>query len=83
MVRLTLNPDAARGFNDAPAGMIRRINEALERLEKWPTVSGAKPLRGKLKGCYRLRCGDWRIVFRPVGETICVTAIDNRKDVYE
>ena len=78
-----LSHGAAAGFNGAPAGMIRRINDALERLEHWPEVSGAKPLRGKLKGCFRLRCGDRRIIFRPVGDDVVVIAIDNRRDVYE
>ena len=83
MARVVLNPEAIRGFNKAPTGMIRRINDALERLERWPEVSGAKPLRGKLKGCFRLRCGDWRIVFRPTGDDLIVIGIDNRRDVYE
>jgi mRNA interferase RelE/StbE len=83
MAKVILNPDAARGFEKAPTGMIRRINDALERLEKWPQVSGAKPLRGNLKGCFRLRCGDWRLVFRPVGGDLVVIAIDNRRDVYD
>jgi len=83
MAKVILAPAAARGFEKAPTGMIRRINDALERLEKWPALSGAKPLRGSFKGCFRLRCGDWRIVFRPVRDDLIVTAIDNRKDVYE
>lgn len=83
MANVVLLPHAAKQFSQTPIGMIRRINEALERLRSWPKVSGAKPLRGELKGCFRLRCGDWRIVFRPVGDDIRVVAIDNRKDVYE
>jgi mRNA-degrading endonuclease RelE of RelBE toxin-antitoxin system len=83
MANVILSPHAALGFEKAPTGLIRRINDALARLEKWPTVSGAKPLRGKLKGCFRLRSGDWRIVFRPVGDDVIVIAIDNRRDVYE
>jgi len=83
MAKVILNPEAASGFNKAPTGMIRRINDALERLKHWPRVSGAKPLRGDLKGCFRLRCGDWRIVFRPIGDDLVVIAIDNRRDVYE
>jgi mRNA-degrading endonuclease RelE of RelBE toxin-antitoxin system len=82
MVSLRLSSAAARGLSEAPTGMIRRLNEAMERLERWPQVSGAKPLRGRLKGCFRLRCGDWRIVFRPVGDELRIEAIDNRRDVY-
>jgi hypothetical protein len=36
MAKVSLSPEAARGFGEAPTGMIRRINNALERLEKWP-----------------------------------------------
>ena len=83
MAKVNLTPDAVSGFGKAPTGMIRRLNDALERLEKWPDVSGAKPLRGNLKGCFRLRSGDWRIVFRPAGDDVLVIAIDNRRDVYD
>lgn len=83
MANVSLSADAARGFGAAPTGMIRRINDALGRLEHWPDVSGAKPLRGNLKGCFRLRCGKWRIVFRPTGSDLVVIAIDNRRDVYK
>jgi mRNA-degrading endonuclease RelE of RelBE toxin-antitoxin system len=82
MATVTLSPDAAQGLSMAPTVMVRRINDALQRLEQWPKVSGAKPLRGNLKGCFRLRCGDWRIVFRAGGDDLFVIAIDNRRDVY-
>lgn len=78
-----MSPQAAQGLDRVPTGMIRRINEVLERLERWPKVSGAKPLRRKFKGCFRVRCGDWRIIFRPTGGDLVVIAVDNRRDVYE
>lgn len=46
-------------------------------------MSGAKPLRYRFKGCFRIRTGDYRIVFTVDGETIRVIYIDNRRDVYE
>lgn len=82
MAIVLLTPEAARQLNQVPGGMIRRINEVFERLERWPTVSGAKPLRGKLAGGFRIRSGDWRVPFRAAGETVTVFAIDNRRDVY-
>jgi len=63
--------------------VLSRINRAVERLANWPSVSGAKPLRGGLKGHYRLRVGDWRIVFTITGDVAVVTRIANRRDVYE
>jgi mRNA interferase RelE/StbE len=66
-----------------PAGMLPRVLKALDRLERWPNVSGAKPLRGDLVGHFRLRVGDWRIVFRVQGQDVIVVSVANRKDIYE
>jgi hypothetical protein len=50
----------------------------LERLRRWPAVSGAKPLTGDLAGKYRLRTGDYRIRFRV--ETTRILASDPAMD---
>jgi hypothetical protein len=36
----------------------------VDRLEKWPVVSGVKWLKGNLAGKARLRTGDYRLQFR-------------------
>lgn len=47
----------------------------------------AKPLQGNLKGRYRFRVGDYRVVFRvnPDGKlfVLYVLAVKHRKDVYD
>jgi mRNA-degrading endonuclease RelE of RelBE toxin-antitoxin system len=55
----------------------------VSRLEKWPDVSGVKSLRGNLAGWYRLRTGDYRLLFRVKGDTVAVEKIGHRKDFYE
>ena len=82
MATVLLTPDAQRQLAKLPGGMIRRVNDVLERLEAWPDVSGAKPLGGELAGSFRIRAGDWRVLFRVSGETVTVFAIENRRDVY-
>jgi mRNA-degrading endonuclease RelE of RelBE toxin-antitoxin system len=77
-----LTSEAQKQMTKLPGGMIRRVNEVFERLEKWPDLSGAKPLRGELADSFRIRAGDWRILFRAMGDTVTVFAIDNRRDVY-
>jgi mRNA interferase RelE/StbE len=64
-------------------GMLQRVLKGIARLEQWPNVSGAKPLRGELLGHYRLRVGDWRIVFRVEGPDALVVGVAHRKDIYE
>ena len=57
--------------------------DLLERLEKWPNVSGAKPLRGNLAGRYRLRTGDFRMQFRVAGDVVVIEQIGHRDGFYE
>jgi mRNA-degrading endonuclease RelE of RelBE toxin-antitoxin system len=60
-----------------------RMTRRLERLAKWPAVSGAKLLRGELAGYYRLRTGDYRLQFHVDGETVFVEKIGHRDGFYE
>jgi mRNA interferase RelE/StbE len=52
------------------------------RLGGGPARCG-EPLRRTLKGYWKLRVGDWRIVFKPAGKEIWIFAVIDRRDVYE
>lgn len=59
------------------------IAKAIEtRLGMEPEKYG-KPLRGSLKGYWKLRIGDIRIVFKIAGKEVWILGIINRKIVYE
>jgi len=83
MVTVALTPEAARGLEDLPLVMHARVLSLLERLAKWPALSGAKPLTGPLAGRYRLRTGDYRVQFRVEGHTVIVEKIGHRDRFYE
>ena len=53
-----------------------------ERLATRPEHFG-RPLRGSLKGYWKLRVGGYRIVFKLFKEKILVLAIVDRKTVYQ
>lgn len=82
---VTITPAAKIELDSVPLVIRNRINTIFARLVKWPAVSGAKPLRGELQGSYRIRTGDYRIVFTvsPDGQTIIVWKIGNRGTVYD
>jgi len=85
MFTVTVTTDAREQLLKLPLTIRVRISQVFERLEKWPDVSGAKPLRRGMKGSYRIRTGDYRVLFS-VNEprrTISVWKIGDRKDVYE
>ena len=83
MATVELTPEAAQQFDRLPRVIRARVNRLRARLERWPEVSGAKPLSGNLAGWYRLRTGDYRLRFRVQGETIIVDKIGHRKEFYE
>ena len=65
------------------ARLARRIADAtFNRLTTAPERYGT-PLKRNLKGYWKLRVGDQRIVFRIVGREVWIYAILNRKVVYD
>ncbi len=64
MAEVVITPDARAQAEELPGIIQLRMIELVRKLKNWPTVSGAKPLRGNLAGCYRLRTGDYRLQFR-------------------
>lgn len=67
MPRVTLTPAAARELEGLPLKIRLRMIALFERLERWPEVSGAKPLRGARAGSHRMRSGDYRLLFEVQG----------------
>lgn len=60
-----------------------RIRKAIEsRLMTSPHEYGLS-LRKNLKGYWKLRVGDYRVVFKIEGEIVYVLGIRHRKNVYE
>lgn len=82
MADVVLTPDAARELDDLPLTIHARVLEVLERLKRWPNVSGAKPLRGKLSGRWRIRTGDYRVQFLVSGKCVIVERIGHRDGFY-
>lgn len=60
-----------------------RIRNAIDtRLTSEPALYG-KPLRGTLAGYWKLRVGDWRVVYAIRGAEVIVFAIKHRSRVYD
>lgn len=60
-----------------------RISRAIEtRLTTEPQRYG-EPLRRTLKGYWKLRVGDYRVVFKVVKDEVWIFGIAHRREVYE
>jgi len=66
-----------------PANMRERLSRSIKtRLTSAPERYGA-PLRGSLRGYWKLRVGDYRAVFRVVGSEVWILAVLHRSKVYD
>jgi mRNA interferase RelE/StbE len=66
-----------------PLNVRERIAQAVQsRLTTAPERYGS-PLRGTLRGYWKLRVGDYRVVYRIVEEEVWILAIRHRRLVYE
>lgn len=65
------------------AKMKKRIKKAIEtRLATAPHLYG-EPLRKTLKGYWKLRVGDYRVVFKIIENEVRIFGIIHRKKVYD
>ncbi|MFV0444907.1 MAG: type II toxin-antitoxin system RelE family toxin [Planctomycetaceae bacterium] len=87
MAEVRLTADAAAELDALNEPIHTRVLRILERLENWPAVSGAKPLRGDLAEYWRVRTGDYRVLFRVddglASAVVIVERIGHRRDFYE
>jgi mRNA interferase RelE/StbE len=70
--KVEIKPSAEKSYRKMSKDIQKRIKEALKKLESStnPFLQGnVRPLTGELKGDYRLRVGDWRILFTPDEES--------------
>lgn len=75
VVRADLPPIPLNGRGRIADALAWSLHEAPERF--------GLPLRGTLKGDWKLRVGDYRVVYRIVGTEARILAIIHRRQVYE
>ncbi len=70
-------------FNRLPGNIKIRINNSFDRLKNNP-ILGIK-LKGELAHYYKLRVGDYRVVykFNPKTSTLSILKIEHRQGVYK
>ena len=83
MTRVILEPRAVREYRKLPRDIARRIRSALVKLEAEPSSSllDIKKLQSPMHG-YRLRVGEYRVLFSIDKVLVRVYAIRHRKDAY-
>jgi len=80
---LRYHPRVREDVAGLPANLRLRLAEAIRaRLTREPRQYG-HPLRAALARCWRLRVGDYRVVYRIEGGEVWVLAVLHRRAVYQ
>jgi mRNA interferase RelE/StbE len=79
--QVTLTDHAITDLKDIPAEYQDQINSDLKTLESnpFPQASSRKRLRGFRPPLYRLRSGDFRILYRIQEKTVIILRVLDRK----
>jgi mRNA-degrading endonuclease RelE of RelBE toxin-antitoxin system len=72
----------AYGGNRQPVLFLAQRRQETGEFIHEPAKYG-KPLRGTLAGYWKLRVGDWRVVYAIYGKEVVVFAIKHRNRVYD
>jgi mRNA interferase RelE/StbE len=77
-------PSAQRELASLPSSEQKRINERIGRLATVPRPPGITVLQGKKDTYYRLRVGDYRIIYQIQDKALVVLVIKigHRREVY-
>ena len=81
--RIQLQQCAIKSIKKIPEPHKTHIKESIGRLEQFSkTMKNIKALQGEYKGLYRLRIGDYRIIFDVLETTIIILDIFIRQRGY-
>lgn len=82
MRRIEFSDSARKFLIKSDKNLSKKLLEKIELLNKNPERLQIKKLKGE-KGVFRIRSGDYRIIFEIYDDEILITKIGNRKDIYK
>ena len=85
MYTISIKPSALKEINKLSQPIIKKIGKAIDNLSKNPRPDGVKKLKGSDEELYRIRIGDYRIVYSIEDEIkiIDILKVGHRKDIYK
>ena len=79
---LFYHPRILKDLEGIPRNIQERLESAIaDRLAAAPQSYG-KPLSSSLAGYWKMRVGDYRVIYKVVRNEIWILAVINRRDVY-
>ncbi len=78
------NRRVAKQLHDLPPPIFRRLDKAILALKSKPRPPGSRKLRRSAIGDYRLRAGDYRVIYDIDDERceVVILRVMHRRDIY-
>ena len=85
MYQVVFLPNALDDLSKLDKSIAKRIINRIEWFSENIENSTPTPLKSRLSGFYKLRIGDWRVIYEisKKAETISIHKIGHRKDIYK
>jgi mRNA interferase RelE/StbE len=85
MYAVRFKKSAEKELERLPRQIVRRIGKAIDSLAENPRPAGSKKLEGQKEALWRIRVGDYRVIYlvEDVIKIVEIRRIGHRKDIYE
>lgn len=85
MYSIIITQSALKELQRLEKQMVRKIERAISSLAENPRPVGVKKLKGNSENLYRIRSGDYRVVYAINDEIriVDIRKIGHRKDIYK
>ena len=84
MYQIRFTKSATKALRKLPPAIIPKIIKKVESLKANPRAGDTKKLRGTSSDLWRIRVGDYRVIYLIEDEikVLTVTKVGDRKDIY-
>ena len=85
MYRILVSHSAEKDLEKLPASVNKRVAKAIDGLAEEPRPHGCKKLKGTDEDLWRIRIGDYRVIYHISDkiEIVDIRRVRHRRDVYE
>ncbi len=84
MYTISIKPSALKEISKLPKPIIKKVENAIDNLAANPRPDGVKKLKGTTENLYRIRIGNYRIVYiiDDVIRIVNISRVGHRRDIY-
>lgn len=81
-MRFAFTPEARAQLRAIDRAVALRVLKSIAHFGETGT-GDVEPMHGEWHGCYRLRVGEYRVIFRHIEDALEILAVGHRSDVYK